>query len=445
MHESDRHVVHGHRGVRHPFSHLGSSGRLGRDESRPRLLRRVRSAPHRRGRRHRGPRLLLHHRPGQRRHRRRHRGAPPVRRGQTRAAHGSPARLALLRPHARLPTALARPREGRDAHGGGRPRQRRLGPGRQGGREARLAVPRRHDARRDRLARRLPLPHRRPHPRRGPRPPPRRRTRPRRARRAAAGQRLPGVHHVARLARLRRREAGPPLQGGRRRGLRADQTEGRRRSPRRRTADEARPRRRRPRYPYRRRRQPALGRAGRGPLDGGARPVRPALDRGADQPRRHPRPRGRPRGTARQGRHRRTRRQPRRVQAAAPGRGRRLRPDRRRPCRRRQRERRDPAARRQVRRPGLPARGRRRPVRTGPAPLDVRLRRGLRHRRGPRHRVRRPPPRALRRPRRHRGRPLPHPLSPGFSARMHPESITAHRYPDGSVWQARRTTLEVNS
>ncbi|WP_329114798.1 enolase C-terminal domain-like protein [Streptomyces sp. NBC_01465] len=37
------------------------------------------------------------------------------------------------------------------------------------------------------------------------------------------------------------------------------------------------------------------------------------------------------------------------------------------------------------------------------------------------------------------------PLSPGFSARMHPESITAHRYPDGSVWQARRTTLEVNS
>ncbi|MEV0093013.1 enolase C-terminal domain-like protein [Streptomyces sp. NPDC050738] len=37
------------------------------------------------------------------------------------------------------------------------------------------------------------------------------------------------------------------------------------------------------------------------------------------------------------------------------------------------------------------------------------------------------------------------PLSPGFSARMHPESITAHRYPDGSVWQARRTTLEANS
>ncbi|GAA1363014.1 enolase C-terminal domain-like protein [Streptomyces beijiangensis] len=37
------------------------------------------------------------------------------------------------------------------------------------------------------------------------------------------------------------------------------------------------------------------------------------------------------------------------------------------------------------------------------------------------------------------------PVAPGFSARMHPESITAHRYPDGPVWQARRTTLEVNS
>ena len=53
--------------------------------------------------------------------------------------------------------------------------------------------------------------------------------------------------------------------------------------------------------------------------------------------------------------------------------------DRRRPRRRRQRERRDPAARRQVRRARLPARGRRRPVRGGAAPGDVRLRRRLRH------------------------------------------------------------------
>ncbi|WP_406161597.1 L-fuconate dehydratase [Streptomyces sp. NBC_01005] len=34
------------------------------------------------------------------------------------------------------------------------------------------------------------------------------------------------------------------------------------------------------------------------------------------------------------------------------------------------------------------------------------------------------------------------PCSPGFSARMLPESIAAHRYPEGAVWQARRTTEE---
>ncbi|MEU1127615.1 L-fuconate dehydratase [Streptomyces sp. NPDC005899] len=34
------------------------------------------------------------------------------------------------------------------------------------------------------------------------------------------------------------------------------------------------------------------------------------------------------------------------------------------------------------------------------------------------------------------------PLSPGFSARMLPASITRHRYPQGPVWQARRTAEE---
>ncbi|MEU9205921.1 L-fuconate dehydratase [Streptomyces sp. NPDC048332] len=34
------------------------------------------------------------------------------------------------------------------------------------------------------------------------------------------------------------------------------------------------------------------------------------------------------------------------------------------------------------------------------------------------------------------------PSAPGFSARMHPESIAAHRYPEGPVWQARRTNEE---
>ncbi|MER7726033.1 enolase C-terminal domain-like protein [Streptomyces sp. NPDC096323] len=34
------------------------------------------------------------------------------------------------------------------------------------------------------------------------------------------------------------------------------------------------------------------------------------------------------------------------------------------------------------------------------------------------------------------------PAAPGFSARMHPGSIAAHRYPEGPVWQARRTDEE---
>ena len=83
----------------------------------------------------------------------------------------------------------------------------------------------------------------------------------------------------------------------------------------------------------------------------------------------------------------------------------------------RQREHRDPAARREVRRPGLPARRRRRPLRARPAPGDVRLRGGLRHARGPRHRVRRPPARALRGPGRDRGRALPHPDRAGVLRR----------------------------
>ncbi|MER8072362.1 enolase C-terminal domain-like protein [Streptomyces sp. NPDC094034] len=37
------------------------------------------------------------------------------------------------------------------------------------------------------------------------------------------------------------------------------------------------------------------------------------------------------------------------------------------------------------------------------------------------------------------------PSAPGFSARMLPESIAAHRYPDGPVWQARRTTEEAGA
>ncbi|MDN3293594.1 enolase C-terminal domain-like protein [Streptomyces ficellus] len=37
------------------------------------------------------------------------------------------------------------------------------------------------------------------------------------------------------------------------------------------------------------------------------------------------------------------------------------------------------------------------------------------------------------------------PRAPGFSARMRPESVDAHRYPDGPVWRARRTLTEVTA
>ena len=106
--------------------------------------------------------------------------------------------------------------------------------------------------------------------------------------------------------------------------------------------------------------------------------VRPLLDRGADQPRRHPRPRRDRAGASAAG-------------SASPpastattgsifkqllqARRDRLLPDRRLPARRRQRDPRRPAAGGQVRRPGLPARRRRRPVRVRAASVDVRLHR----------------------------------------------------------------------
>ena len=61
----------------------------------------------------------------------------------------------------------------------------------------------------DRRPGRLPLPRRRAHPRRGAGPPARRATRPGRARGRAARRGVSGVHDVARLARLRRREGRP--------------------------------------------------------------------------------------------------------------------------------------------------------------------------------------------------------------------------------------------
>lgn len=186
----------------------------------------------------------------------------------------------------------------------------------------------------------------------------------RRGREGADGRRArllergyPAYTTSMRLARLRRRQAHPPRPPGRRRRLPSDQAEGRRRPRRRHPALPGGPRRRGPGRADRDRRQPALGHRRGDPLDPGPRRVRPLLDRGAHQPRRHPRPRRRPRGgRPGQGRHRRARPQPRRLQTAPPGGRPRHPPARRGPRRGRQREPRDPAARRQVRGPRLPAR-----------------------------------------------------------------------------------------
>jgi len=91
-------------------------------------------------------------------------------------------------------------------------------------------------------------------------------------------------------------------------------------------------------------------------LDGPARAVRPVLDRGADEPGRHPRPRGdRPRRRPDPGRDRGARSQPGDVQAAVPGRCDRRLPDRRLPARWGQRGGGGASAGGEVRRPGLPA------------------------------------------------------------------------------------------
>ena len=189
-------------------------------------------------------------------------------------------------------------------------------------------------------------------------------------------RRLPGVHDVGRLARLRRRQDPAPLPRGAGRRLDPVQDEGRGRrdddrAPGRIIREEIGPDRM---LAVDANQRWGVGEAIAWMARAGA--VRPVLDRGADEPRRHPRARGdRPGRRADPGRHRRARPQPGDVQAAAPGRGDRRLPDRRVPARRGQRGRRGAAAGGRVRRAGLPARRRRRPVRAGPAPLGRRLHR----------------------------------------------------------------------
>ena len=135
------------------------------------------------------------------------------------------------------------------------------------------------------------------------------------------------------------------------------------------------------------------------------------------------------------GRHGRARPEPRDLQAALPGRGDRRLPDRRVPRRRRQRGDRGAAAGGEVRRPGLPARGRRRPLRVRPAPRVLRLHRGQR---------------LARRtasssgsttctstsailPSSRDGRYVA-PTAPGYSIEMLPESLDEYEFPNGPAW-----------
>lgn len=119
---------HGGRGPRRPLPHLAAARGLGRHEPGPRLLRRLRRPAHRR--RRPGARPVLHHRPRQRPRRRRDPRPRPVRDRPPGPRDGRRAGRPAPRPDPRLAAALARPGEGRDAHGGRGARQRRLGPGR---------------------------------------------------------------------------------------------------------------------------------------------------------------------------------------------------------------------------------------------------------------------------------------------------------------------------
>ena len=186
----------------------------------------------------------------------------------------------------------------------------------------------------------------------------------------AAPRRLPGLHDLGRLARLRRREDPAAVPRGAGRRLDALQAEGRRRRRRRRPADAASSARRSGPTGCWRSTPTSAGTSARrstgwprlAPFDPYwiEEPTSPddILGHAAIARAVAPDP----------GRHRRARPQPGHVQAVPPGRRHRRLPDRRVPARRRQRGRGRAAAGGQVRRAGLPARRRRRPVRARPAP-----------------------------------------------------------------------------
>ena len=129
--------------------------------------------------------------------------------------------------------------------------------------------------------------------------------------------------------------------------------------------------------------------------------------------------------------------QPRDVQAAHAGGGDRLLPDRRLPARRRQRGRRRAAAGGEVRRPGLPARRRRRAVRARAAPRRVRLRRGRGKLGEPRSSSSSTTCTSTSSIRASsRAAAIARPPRPGTARRCGRESRAEHAFPHGSVWAA---------
>ena len=73
-------------------------------------------------------------------------------------------------------------------------------------------------------------------------------------------------------------------------------------------------------------------------------------------------------------------------------------------------------------------------VRVRPAPFDLRLYRGQRLARKPRHRICRPPARAFLRPGDDAQRPLHAAEMPGYSITMKPESLDTYEFPNGPAW-----------
>ncbi|CAA9400578.1 MAG: L-fuconate dehydratase, partial [uncultured Phycisphaerae bacterium] len=389
---------HRPRRPRHPLSHVARARRVGRDEPGPGLLRRLRRPAHGPPAGPGGPRPHLHHRPRQRAVRRGDRGPRPARPGpDPGVAHRGHGRL-LAGDHRGQPAPLGRPGEGRHPPRHRRRRQRRLGPVGEGRRQAALEAAGRPVAGAARRLRPLQLHLRRDHARGGPRDPPRARRDEGRSGGGTPAGWLPGLHHLGRLARLPGRETAAPLPGGGRRRLVPLQDEGGARRRGQRAPGGDHPGGDRPEPPADDGRQPGVGRRRGHRPDGATGAVRPVVDRGADQPRRRARPRRhRPGGGTGRRRNRGALPQPRDVQAAPAGRGDPLLPARRLPPGRGQRGPGGAAAGGQVRRPGLPPRGRRRAVRVRAAPVDLRLRRRQRLADGSAGGVRRPPARALRR------------------------------------------------